>query len=78
MLKFSNEINGMNIYIQIKTNVVDAATFLDEFKTIKFSSFFAAPFLFFYFFFFSKLTTLQKLFSAVYTVARYQSTSIYA
>ena len=26
MLKFSNEINGMNINIQIKTEVVDAAT----------------------------------------------------
>ena len=77
MLKFSNEINGMNINIQIKTKVVDAATFLDEFITIKFSSFFAVPFLLFYLFF-SKLTALQKLFSAVYTVARYQSTSIYA
>ena len=72
MLKFSNEINGMNINIQIKNKVVDAATFLDEFKTMKSSSFFfAVPF-------FSKLTALQKLFSAVYTVARYQSTSIYA
>ena len=75
MLKFSNEINGMNINIQIKTKVVDAATFLDEFKTIKFSSFFCCSLLIY---FFSKLTALQKTFSAVYTVARYQSTSIYA
>ena len=49
MLKFSNEINGMNINIQIKTKVVDVATFLDEFKTIKFLSFFAVPFLFYFF-----------------------------
>ena len=62
MLKFSNEMNGMNINIQIKTKVVDAATFLDEFKTIKFSSIFAVPFLYFFLFFFSKLTALQKLF----------------
>ena len=63
MSKFSNEINGMNINIQIKTNVVDAATFLDEFKTIKIRLFFAVLFLFIYFlFFFSKLTALQKLF----------------
>ena len=76
MLKFSNEINGMIINIQIKTKVVDAATFLDEFKTMfkVFIFFFSVPFLLF---FFSKLTALQKLFSAVYTVARYQSTSIY-
>ena len=64
MLKFSNEINGMNINIQIKPKVVDAATFLDEFKTMKSSSFFAVPFLF-YFILFSKVTALQKLFSAV-------------
>ena len=75
MLKFSNEINGMNINIQLKP-VVDAATFLDEFKTIQFSSFFAVPLLFFYFFF--KINRATKTFSAVYTVARYQSTSIYA
>ena len=52
----------MNINIQIKKNkVVDAATFLDEFKTMKSSSFFAVPFLFI--FFSSKFTALQKLFS---------------
>ena len=65
MLKFSNEINGMHEYQHSnkKNKVVDAATFLDEFKTMKSSSFFAVPFLFIFFYFFSKLTALQKLFS---------------
>ena len=68
MLKFSNEINGMNINIQIKTKVVDATTFLDEFKTIKFSSFFAVPFLFYFIFFFFKINrATKKFFRCIYS-----------
>ena len=66
MLKFSNEINGMNINTNKKQS---AATFLDEFKTMKSSYFFFIIFFAVPFFFFFNINRATKTFSAVYTVA---------